>query len=148
MTKAKMKKCSFCEKVLPEDKLKREVTRSYRVYYFCDECAKKRETDIERANVIALKYRMIGGLRLDNVWIPISLQEPFVADHVLVTLKWGEDDYEVCECDYGVTKYCAECTDENLVRKEDAKKSRDFLDHIIAWRFMPEPYEETDNGGT
>jgi len=48
MTKAKMKKCSFCEKVLPEDKLKKEVMRSCRVYYFCDECAKKMEKDKDK----------------------------------------------------------------------------------------------------
>ena len=66
-------------------------------------------------------------------WIPINEHEPKTADHVLVTYKWGEDDYEVSELDYGVVKNLAS-TNDNYCRH--------LINHIIAWRYMPKPYKE------
>lgn len=68
---------------------------------------------------------------IDN-WIPISEKEPDTADHILVTYKWEEDDYEASEIDYGVAKYCASTNSH----------CRNLIDHIIAWRYMPKPYKE------
>lgn len=64
-----------------------------------------------------------------NAWIPITEREPDTAEHVLVTIKWAEDDFEVCEIDYGVMKYS----------KTDYMGK--MLNHIIAWRPLPEPYK-------
>lgn len=65
-------------------------------------------------------------------WIRIEDQKPGAA-HVLVTAKWKEDDYEVFELDYGVTKYGAEQGNEWCKR---------VIDHVIAWMAMPDPYRE------
>ena len=69
----------------------------------------------------------------DDEWIPITTSEPTTSDHVLVTYKWGEDDYETIELDYWVTKCAAE---------EGNKQCQMFIDHVIAWSFMPQPYKE------
>lgn len=66
-------------------------------------------------------------------WIPITTSEPTTSDHVLVTYKWDEDDYETSELDYWVTKCAAE---------EGNKQCQMFIDHVIAWSFMPQPYKE------
>lgn len=69
-------------------------------------------------------------------WIPITTSEPTTSDHVLVTYNWGDDDYddyEVSELDYWVTKCAAE---------EGNKQCQMFIDHVIAWSFMPQPYKE------
>lgn len=57
-------------------------------------------------------------------WIPISEQEPTTGEHVLVTIKWSEQDYEATELDYGVEK-----------NKKDPA-------NIIAWMPLPIPYRE------
>lgn len=62
-------------------------------------------------------------------WIPVTEQEP-PEDHVLVTLKHSEDDYEVCEIDYGIVKH--------HIRENRTL----FMKKIIAWMPMPEPYKE------
>lgn len=67
-------------------------------------------------------------------WIPISEREPDTADHVLVTIKWAEDDFEVCEIDYGVTRYEATITKLPCI-------SKDIIKHIVAWRPLPEAYK-------
>lgn len=69
----------------------------------------------------------------DVEWIPIATSEPTTSDHVLVTYKWDEDDYETSELDYWVTKCAAE---------EGNKQCQMFIDHVIAWSFMPQPYQE------
>lgn len=66
-------------------------------------------------------------------WIPINEKDVDTADHVLVTLKWSDDDYEVCELDYGVTEYDANCG--NIWCKR-------MIEHVIAWAPMPKPYKE------
>ena len=66
-------------------------------------------------------------------WIPITTSEPTTTNHVLVTYKWDEDDYETSELDYWVTKQEAE---------EGNKQCQMFIDHVIAWSFMPQPYKE------
>lgn len=58
-------------------------------------------------------------------WIPMSITKPPVAKHVLVTIKWADDDYEVTEADYGLWVY----TDHPALNK------------IVAWMYMPEPYK-------
>ena len=68
-------------------------------------------------------------------WIPITESEPNTADHVLVTYKWDDDDYETSELDYWVNKYEAEHGNE---------KCQFFHNHIIAWQLKPKPYRETD----
>lgn len=71
-------------------------------------------------------------------WIPITTSEPTTSDHVLVTYNWGDDDYddyEVSELDYWVTKCAAE---------EGNKQCQMFIDHVIAWSFMPQPYRERE----
>lgn len=57
----------------------------------------------------------------NDKWIPIEEEAP-PADHVLVTIKWSEDDYEVAEMDF----YCWE------------GKSRE---KVTAWMPLPEPYK-------
>ena len=68
-------------------------------------------------------------------WIPITELEPNTSNHVLVTYKWGEDDYEVSELDYWVTKYEAENGNAQCKR---------LIDHVIAWRYMLAPYRGGD----
>jgi hypothetical protein len=69
-------------------------------------------------------------------WIPITVAEPNTSDHVLVTYKWGDDDYETSELDYWVNKYEAEHGNERC----------QFLhDHIIAWQLKPMPYRGGDS---
>ena len=63
-------------------------------------------------------------------WIPITEREPDTAEHVLVTVKWADDDLEVCEIDYGV------------IKAEPTPSGEIMLKHIIAWQPMPKPYEE------
>ena len=72
----------------------------------------------------------IGALE-QSQWIPIS-KEPDTANHVLVTAKWKEDDYEVFEIDYWVEKYEAEHGNE---------RCKNIIEHITAWRYMPEPWK-------
>ena len=75
-----------------------------------------------------------GHRRIENKadkWIPITEAEPNTADHVLVTYKWDDDDYETSELDYWVNKYEAEHGNE---------RCKFFHDHIIAWQLKPMPY--------
>lgn len=66
-------------------------------------------------------------------WIPINKKDINTSDHVLVTLKWSDDDYEVCEFDYGVTEHAARHGNELCQR---------MIEHVIAWTPMPNPYKE------
>ena len=52
-------------------------------------------------------------------WIPIEKEKPRGAEHVLVTLRWDEDDYEV-------TVACG----------------GRFAKYVTAWMPLPEPYKE------
>lgn len=70
-------------------------------------------------------------------WIPATEQEP-PEDHVLVTLKHSEDDYEVTEIDYGILKHEIR---EHLTY-EDFIWAKEIQKRIIAWMPMPEPYKE------
>jgi len=80
----------------------------------------------EYENIIVLpaEVKVISG-----AWIPITEREPDTAEHVLVTIKWAEDDFEVCEIDYGVMKHAEGPYAENIIK------------HVIAWRPLPEPYK-------
>lgn len=69
-------------------------------------------------------------------WIPITEAEPNTSDHVLVTYKWDDDDYETSELDYWVNKYEAEHGNE---------RCKFFHDHIIAWQLKPMPYKGGDS---
>ena len=72
----------------------------------------------------------------EQQWMPYPDTEP-PTDHVLVTCKWSDYDYEVFELDYGVAEYAA--------KERNDKHSADILEHMIAWMLKPEPYkgEET-----
>lgn len=61
-----------------------------------------------------------------NTWTPIKQHKPPESHHILVTLKHAEDDYEVCELDYGVDKACG----GQLWKK------------VIAWQQMPIEYRQ------
>ena len=66
--------------------------------------------------------------KLDTIpqWIPCSERLPETSEHVLATLKYSEDDLEVCEVDWFI--------DTNLAQK------------AVAWMPLPEPYrKETNN---
>lgn len=58
-------------------------------------------------------------------WIPCSERMPNPAKHVLVTLRWGEDDYEVTELDVGVDMACGS----------------HFVKYMVAWMPLPEPWK-------
>ena len=75
-------------------------------------------------------------LTLPTGWIPITELEPNTSDHVLVTYKWDDDDYETSELDYWVNKYEAEHGNE---------RCKFFHDHIIAWQLKPMPYKGGDS---
>ena len=60
-------------------------------------------------------------------WIP-GTPPADMATHVLVTLKWDEDDYEVTEMDYGV----------------DVANGGRFAKYVIAWQPLPEPYKDIE----
>lgn len=83
---------------------------------------------------------------VDDGWIPIEEREPDTADHVLVTARWDDLDYEVFELDYGVTKALA--NRQGNIHQDYCKN---LIEHIIAWQYKPEPYiedggiNETDN---
>lgn len=70
-------------------------------------------------------------------WIPITEKEP-PEDHVLVTLKHSNDDYEVTEIDYGVGKALMDAKHTRIMRKQAAE----LILKIIAWMPLPEPYKE------
>lgn len=72
---------------------------------------------------------------LQDDWISITEAEPNTPAHVLVTYKWGNDDYEVSELDYWITKYEAE---------NGNAQCKMFIDHVIAWRYMLAPYKGGD----
>lgn len=72
---------------------------------------------------------------LQDDWISITEAEPNTPAHVLVTYKWGNDDYEVSELDYWITKYEAENGNAQCKR---------LIDHVIAWRYMLAPYKGGD----
>lgn len=55
-------------------------------------------------------------------WIPIEKQKPG-ADHVLVTIQHAEDDFEVCEMDWGTWDV-------------------EWRNKVIAWAKMPKPYKK------
>ena len=68
-------------------------------------------------------------------WYPYPENKPVTSKHILVTLKNSEDDNdnEVCEIDYGVAK---------IEAKEGNEYWKDILNHMVAWCFMPKPYQE------
>lgn len=76
------------------------------------------------------RLRQAEALQAD--WIPITELEPNTSDHVLVTYRWGDDDYEVSEMDYWITKYEAENGNAQCKR---------LIDNVIAWRYMLAPYK-------
>lgn len=60
-----------------------------------------------------------------NQWKPADVNTPYEigGQHVLVTIKWAEDDYEVCEMDpMEMKRY-----------------------NVIAWMPLPEPYKGGDS---
>ena len=71
-----------------------------------------------------IKELIRADMRIDDRWIPITEQAPPEGNHILVTLKWKEDDYEVCELDYGMDKH----------------EGGRLASKVIAWMYMPKPY--------
>ena len=95
------------------------------------------DTDADRKYATEM-LKMLGSIpsiEYSQGWIPITESEPNTADHVLVTYKWDDDDYETSELDYWVNKYEAEHGNE---------RCKFFHNHIIAWQLKPKPYRETD----
>lgn len=91
------------------------------------------DTDADRKCATEM-LKMLGSIpsiESSQDWIPITESEPNTADHVLVTYKWDDDDYETSELDYWVNKYEAEHGNE---------KCQFFHNHIIAWQLKPKPY--------
>ena len=122
----------------------------YKALHMAIEALKAEPTGdlISRANAIGAwdKLSKRGRTEFDQVlmtlpsadveWIPITTSEPTTSNHVLVTYNWGDDDYddyETSELDYWVTKCAAE---------EGNKQCQMFIDHVIAWSFLPQPYKE------
>lgn len=71
-------------------------------------------------------------------WIPCSERLPGAA-HVLATLRWDEDDYEVTEMDYHAI--VAAQGDKDKVISAGAKN---IIKHVIAWMPLPEPWREEE----
>lgn len=67
-------------------------------------------------------------------WIPITEADPGAA-HVLATLRWDEDDYEVTELDYWAI--VAAQDDEDYLISDRAKG---IIKHVIAWMPLPEAW--------
>lgn len=61
-------------------------------------------------------------------WVPVTECEPDGGAHVLVTLRWAADDYEVTEIDWFF----------------DVANGGLFADKVIAWMPLPEPYREVE----
>lgn len=70
-----------------------------------------------------------------NRWIPLSKKWPATGEHILITVKWSDDDYEVMEEDWGVL----ECEVKNGSATET---SRAIYGNTIAWMPMPKAYKE------
>ena len=71
-------------------------------------------------------------------WIPVKEQDYDGAAHVLVTVKWDDDDYEVMELDYSVAKYYAENGDDERYKNW----CKAIVEHVTAWMPLPEPYKK------
>ena len=97
----------------------------------CETCEKVQITGKEKEMIEIVKTDHRDG------WIPITEQEP-PEDHVLVTLKHSNDDYEVTEIDYGVGKALMDEKHSRIMSKQAAE----LILKIIAWMPMPEPYKE------
>lgn len=97
----------------------------------CETCEKVQITGKEKEMIEIVKTDQRDG------WIPVTEQEP-PEDHVLVTLKHSNDDYEVTEIDYGLEKHQIR---EHLTYEEFIY-ANETLKRIIAWMPMPEPYKE------
>ena len=97
----------------------------------CETCEKVQITGKEKQMIEIVKTDQRDG------WIPATEQEP-PEDHVLVTLKHSDDDYEVTELDYGVGKAMRDEKYTKIMREHAA----DLISKIIAWMPMPEPYKE------
>ena len=67
-------------------------------------------------------------------WIPITEAEPGAA-HVLATLRWDEDDYEVTEIDYHAI-VAAQGNKDKVI----SARAKDIIEHVIAWMSLPEPW--------
>ena len=105
----------------------------------CEPC-KKRKEDYNGVRCRACQY----GDEIDDIedaptiepqkWIPITEAEPGAA-HVLATLRWDEDDYEVTELDYWATVAAQDDKDKVI-----SARARDIIEHVIAWMPLPEPW--------
>lgn len=59
------------------------------------------------------------------------------AEHVLATLRWDEDDYEVTEIDYWAI-VAAQGDKDKVI----SARAWDIIEHVVAWMPLPEPYKE------
>lgn len=102
----------------------------------CKPC-KERKLDYNGVRCRACQY----GDEIDDIydaptveeWVPITEAEPGAA-HVLATLRWDEDDYEVTEMDYHAI--VAAQGDKDMMISAGAKN---VIKHVIAWMPLPEP---------
>lgn len=81
------------------------------------ECIEQLQSAERSERMTGCNIEIPEGLR----WVPIEEEAP-PEDNALVTIKWDENDYEVCEIDfYNWTKTAKE--------------------KVTAWMRMPEPYK-------
>lgn len=107
----------------------------------CEPC-KKRKGDYNGVRCRACQY----GDEIDDIenaptiepqkWIPITEAEPGAA-HVLATLRWDEDDYEVTEMDYWAI-VAAQGDKDKVI----STRAKNIIEHVIALMPLPEPYKE------
>lgn len=69
---------------------------------------------------------------MHTLWVPVNDRLPENDKPVLVTLKWGEDNYEITTGEYW----------------KDGKGEHEgwgsFNDYVIAWMPLPDAYREVD----
>ena len=68
-------------------------------------------------------------------WIPLSKKKPNTGEHILITVKWSDNDYEVMEEDWGVLE--CEVNDGSAT-----EVSRLIYEKTIAWMPMPMAYRQ------
>lgn len=74
-------------------------------------------------------------------WIPRTEREPDTGDHVIITVKWSDADYEVMEDDWGCT--VAEVNDGTAT-----PIVQEMYKRMIAWMPMPKPYRGKNESKT
>ena len=66
----------------------------------------------------------------DPRWKTIEEEPAPEGKHIIVTLKWSDDDYEAAELDYGMDKHCG----------------GELWKRVVAWMPMPDPWDPRAEG--